>query len=198
MVAVLSCQMVLAADGATNDKAAVEAVISGLYAKKISSVEYPLGKQRMIQVCDYLRTVFEDSLLGKRTFGCVGPDRFPNIPNEELSLLDDGNVLPKASIAQTRMDGSEAVVKVKTPIGKGLTPTRIVYFMRKSDAGWRVFNVLSYDEWPLDTNREGGCKDPSGHYRFAQPPRSEADLEDLPPLCRKLESDNFKRNGWGK
>lgn len=193
---------VAAEDQTTQDKKAVETLVHGLFSKKVRDFEIP-GKKNAKNVCEYLASIYESTLIAKENSFCVtagaAAPRFPNMDSQDLSDLNEINTLPKHRITESGVKGAAAVVKViLPPVDGGAVSGRVVYFFKKTNDRWRISNILAYSEWPLDTNREGGCKDLSGYYHFALPPRSEADFEDLPPACRKLELDDRRRNGWGR
>lgn len=177
------------------DKKEVEALVRTLYSKRIREVESPRGQGEFRKSCEYLRSVFEAALLKGDSLACDGPTRFPTVDPYEISDFDDANKLPASRIVGSSVNDGVAVVKVQAPIIKNRTPGRVVYYLKKTDGRWKVANLLTYDQWPLDTTQEGGCRYVSGHYSFALPPKTEADLEDLPPLCKALELDNMRRSG---
>lgn len=190
-----------AVDQPAKDKRDVEALISDMFAKKIRDFESPTRKNAA-RNCEYLTSIFDLSLIIKGPAFCEvngnAPIRFPNLSTQDFADFNDSNSVPKSRIIESNVKGSTAVVKVQAPIGDDMTPTRIVYFLKKANDHWRIYNILAYEQWPLDTNREGGCKDVSGYYHFALPPQSEADLEDLPQACRLLELNTIRPHAPGK
>lgn len=199
---------------AVNDRLTAEAVIKGLYARKISDLEYPMGKAATSKTCTYIKSIFDSSLFAPdpTNLKCGHFERFPNIDDESLSLMDEAKLLPKTQIVESRIKGSEAVIKVKTPIlddsirWKSWHPqTRVVYFMRKTDSGWKIFNMLSYENrWPLDMKSvEGpevrGCQGVDSRYSFLVYPRGPEDLEDLPKPCQTYEiKERNRTKEWDK
>jgi hypothetical protein len=192
---------VVAQDQATQNKKDVEMLIRDMFAKKIRDFEFPT-KKNAARNCEYLTSIFDAALIAKGPVLCQvngnAPTRFPNLSSQDLSDLDEADVLPKSRIVESVVKDTVAIVKVQAPLGKDLTPTRVVYFLRKIDGRWRIHNMLAYEHWPIDTNREGGCKDVSGYYHFALPPQSDADLEDLPPACKSLESSEIRHRPLSK
>jgi hypothetical protein len=195
----LMARSVAAEDQAAHDKIEVEAIIQSIYAKKIGELEYPSGKDAtpFRKRCHFLQSIFEAPLLRNDRRGCnvgfAGYFRFPSLSDQDMSDLDDANTLPKSRIIESSVKNANAIVKVQAPIGEGLTSGRIIYFLRRTDS-WHIRNILAYERWPLDANREGGCKDASGYYHFVAPPQSETDLADLPPACKSLELSKIRPN----
>lgn len=182
---------VVANDQMERDKRNVEALVRDIYAKKARDFEFPTKKNAATN-CEYLASIFDASMISRGEIFCevVGGSsraRFPSLSDTDLSDLNESNVIPKFRIVESGVKGEAAVVKVQAPIAKDLQATRIVYFLKKSEDRWRISNILAFSEWPLDTRREGGCKDASGYYHYVLPPRSVFDLEDLPRACQELE-----------
>jgi hypothetical protein len=191
----------LAQNQVTQNKKDVEMLIRDMFTKRIRDFEFPTRKNAA-RNCEYLSSIFDASLIVRGPVLCQingnATTRFPNLSSQDLSDLDEAGALPKSRIVESIVRDTEAVVKVQTPLGLDLTPSRVVYFLRNIDGRWRIHNMLAYQHWPIDTNREGDCKDVSGYYRFALPPRSDADLEDLPPACKALESSEIRQRSRGK
>lgn len=196
-----SAAITIAANDQTAGKREVEAIVRAFYSKTIRQLEHPRGREALRKSCDYLQSVFEEIMLKNDKFGCDakggGYFRFPGASSEEISEFGNDGILPGFRIIESSARGQTAIVKVQAPIIEGRVPSRVVYYFRKTDGRWKVSNLLTYDQWPLDTNQEGGCRYVSGYYGFALPPKTEADLEDLPPLCKALELDNMRSSGSG-
>lgn len=193
-----------AADVVKVQEKEVKALVRDLYSKRLSELEAWKGRKASKKACEYLKSIFDPQLIKNEALGCdvAGSRyfRFPTIESEDMGYLADENRLPRARIVSVAVNGVNAVVKVIAPIDKDiLSQGRVVYFFKKTEQGWRISNMLAYQQYPLDLSGEfKDCGHQSGNYRFALPPTTAADFEDLPPACRDLELAARHRNGWGK
>ena len=185
------------------DRAKVEALIHNMLSKKVRELELPEQKNAM-KNCEYLHIIFESHLISKDATYCniTGnvPVRFPNIYDEDLSDLARSGTVPRSRILTISVRGEKAVVKVQTPIAEDLTPARMVYFLRKSEGQWRIYNILAYFQWPLNLSGEfRNCRGLIGPtYEFAREPQGPDEIEDLPTPCQANALNYYTRNGWPK
>lgn len=194
---------VSAEDQVARNKSAAEALIRDMFSRKIRELERVLSRDVLpfAKRCEYVQGTFESRIIEENGGRChplwLTNFRFPSLSSEDLMYLDEAKQLPKYRIVNSRVTETTAVVTVQTPILEHRIPGRVVYYLRKTNERWKISNMLAYEHWPIDTNQEGGCRYVSGYYQFALPPKTEADLEDLPPLCKALELDNMRRSGSG-
>ncbi len=203
-----------AADADSTDASEISALIKRLYSTPINDVE---GKQQFggkydpNRGCEILKSFFVDRLIVRErpTSNCdttgnyAGPFRFPSLDGENMSDLEEDHRLPRYKLISVSAKDDHAVAKIIIPEGPGEFDNwrvgRVIYFLVRTPQGWRITNMLTYNEWPLNLKGEySDCREPSIHYSFALPPKSPDDFEDLPPACREMELDDRRRNGWGR
>ncbi len=214
LVASLFCSIAGYAGNTTDDakRSEIVAFIRKLYSTPINDIE---GKQHFgggynpDRGCEILKSFFVDRLIVRErpTSNCdttgsyAGPFRYPSIDGYEIGLMEEKKTLPRYRLDSILIFGSKAVAKINVPSGKDERwgVGRTVYFLTETQQGWRIANLLTYNEWPLNLKGEySDCRESSIHYSFALPPKSPEDFEDLPPACREMELDDRRRNGWGR
>lgn len=102
------------------------------------------------------------------------PFRYPSIDGYEIGLMEEEKRLPRYRVESTSASGSNAVIKINIPPEKDERwgVGRSVYFLTKTPQGWRIANMLTYNEWPLNLKGEySDCRESSIHYSFALPPQ---------------------------
>lgn len=213
-IAFLFCAAIGRAENVTEDRdsADVMTFMKRLYSTPINDIEGGKrfnGKFDPNRGCEILRSFFIPRLISRESSssGCdlsgdsVWFFRFPSIDSYEIGFMEEKNRLPNYRVESIHFSRAGAVAKVTIPaessgrwvVGKS------VYFLIKTSQGWRISNILAYNEWPLNLKGEySDCRESSIHYGFALPPKSPEDFEDLPPACREMELDDRRRNGWGR
>lgn len=186
----------------------IEQFVKALYSYPISKFEFPKqvnGSSDFDKSCELLRS-FLDVKLTERSEGrscrlatrslVESYFRYPSAEQDDMGDINKVKKPFKYKIETIKADSNNGVAKVFIPQNDWGVDSRIVYFLSKTDRGWRIVNLLAYRVWPLDLKGErSDCRDQSRHYYFAQPPASEAYLEDLPRPCRTLEIDEWRRIG---
>lgn len=186
---------------AAADKKEVESLMRGIFARTIDNLESPTAKNGEA-VCAFYKSVFDPTLIALQGRFCgLKPPLEPRYLalQDRLNDLDDGRV-PKFRLAGSSVSGNRAVVKVNAPTDKDLPNGRVVYFLKKTDQGWRITNMLAYKQWPVEFQTEGDtCATmPGSGFSFALPPTGPEMFEDLPAKCRRSYIDTYSRIGWGK
>ncbi|NMG00905.1 hypothetical protein GPA27_26360 [Aromatoleum toluolicum] len=141
------------------------------------------GKFDPTRHCDFLRTFFEESAISKRnnrsgTTECDADYRYPNLDAENLSSATRYISIPKPKINTPEVNGSWAKVSVLTE-GEEISLGRSLYFMRKTEVGWRITNVMIHTKWPDVDDGTHNC-----YYSFARKPSAEESKE-IPLHCRR-------------
>lgn len=140
------------------------------------------GKFQPNRQCDLFREFFEERMIVKKDngVGCeLGRDlmgflRFPTASSEDLSSTRRGE-LPKEKIDTPVVIGESAKVSVVIDVvGEG----RSLYFLRRTDRGWRISNAMIHEKWPDLDDKVNNC-----YYRFALSP-SEEERKEILPHCR--------------
>lgn len=127
--------------------------------------------------CKLLKTMFIEAMLPvKSSKKECDPmfSRFPNLGAEDLSpaTRDSLAFTEKFSIGSPIVQGIRAKVAVFT---KG---ARSLYFLTKTDQGWRVSNEMIHWKWPDLDDGTHNC-----YYRFVLPPSPE-EKKEIFPHCR--------------
>ena len=141
------------------------------------------GKFDPTRHCDFLRNFFEEGAISKRnnrsgTTECDADYRYPNLDAENLSSATRYISIPKPIINNPEVIGSWAKVSVLTE-GEEISLGRSLYFMRKTEVGWRITNVMVHTKWPDVDDGTHNC-----YYSFARKPSAEESKE-IPPHCRR-------------
>lgn len=204
----LAQAVALGADAKSPETKELEQFVMALYSYPISQFESPVkanGFDDAAKGCEMLGNFLDPKLIGKpdgrfcrlATRSLV--EKFFRYPSAEQDDTGDIHKVKKPfkfKIESIKANGNNGVVKVFVPQNDWGADSRIVYFLSKTEKGWRIANFLAYREWPLDLKGErADCRDQSSHYYFAQPPASEALLDDLPAPCRTKEIEEWRRVG---
>ena len=131
------------------------------------------GKDNPQKQCVLLREFFSANVLtpeDSRWHGCdiVGNVfiRYPGLASEDFDIYGGPGAIKKPKLSVPLVDGDKASVSAVSEFGK------TVYFLKRTDKGWRVENALYYDRVPTVVN---AC-----HGQFAKEPTSDQ-LKSLPP-----------------
>lgn len=147
--------------------------------------KYPPNKQAKyhpIEQCKLLKTMFVDAMLPvtpPKNDCYFPPDtthyRFPNVSDEDMSpaTRETSAFTEKFTIAPPAVQGDHAKVAVFTKKARSL------YFLTKTDKGWRVSNAMIHWVWPDLDDGMHNC-----YYKFVLPPSPEEKKEIL-PYCRR-------------
>jgi hypothetical protein len=166
MVAVLYTLVssVLFAAPLTEDQKDVTSFISKIYSLSAESFEYAEfnGKYLPAKRCELYRQFFTSNLIRKKTdsIGCeTNYVRYPSLGSEDLAGPYALTPLPKPKISVPIINGDkaqvEAIVKRSKFVNVG---SRSVYFLTKTQVGWRIENALTYAEWPANPDPNADCK----------------------------------------
>lgn len=156
MIAVLCIfiSSVLLAAPLTEDQRKVNDLITKLYS--YSGEEFEVGrfdgKFIPTKLCDFYAKFFAPKLITKPTNypGCeVQLNRYPSLGSEDLMGPYALSPLPKPQITIPIVNGDkaqiEAIVKRSKFVNVG---SRSVYFLTKTQDGWRIEDFLAYPKWP--------------------------------------------------
>jgi hypothetical protein len=133
--------------------------------------------------CALLREFFDESVIQKRTIrpGLVGCDvinlRYPNLAPEDAPSDIRFIRIPPPKIKTPIINGNRAKISVYTE-GDRISLGLSLYFLTKSDNGWKISNVMIVRRFPEPTDERPECD-----YDFAKKPSAE-ELKEVPAGCR--------------
>lgn len=148
------------------------------------------GKYQSPKQCALLSEFFDNSIIQKRTIrsglmGCDAPNRYPFLGAEDISSITRVDDIPAPYIKPPVVSGNRARVEV-FPAGniKISNPPnfdlgRNLYFVTKTDNGWRITNVMIHTKWPDLDDGMHHC-----YFSFAKPPNDE-EAKEIPKHCRR-------------
>lgn len=148
------------------------------------------GRYHPQKQCELLNSFFEDALVQKRIIrpglnGCEAPDRYPFLSDENRSSVTRYEDIPAPYIKPPVVSRDAARVEV-FPAGnrKISNPPnfdlgRSLYFLTKTDSGWRITNVMIHTKWPDLDDGTHNC-----YFSFAKPPNAE-EAREIPKHCRR-------------
>ncbi|NMG74731.1 hypothetical protein [Aromatoleum diolicum] len=191
----------------TSDQLEVKYFIEKMYSYDPGSVEHgnfdsklqPLmlnrvspggGKYNPVKQCQLLREFFEEGLIVKRQIakektecspGDVGYVLYPTLDDDNQSISTRYITIPRPEIDTPRVLGGKASVAVFTGKSKGLDypRARSLFFLTKSDQGWRISNFMLHRKWPDLDDRTNNC-----YFVFAREPSADEEKE-IPHHCRR-------------
>ena len=167
MIAVLYMLVssVLFAAPLTLDQKEVTDLIVRLYSHTGNEFEGGVinGKFSREKVCDLYKNFMIEAVLIKKSGygGCEGRPslRYPSLGIEDIAGPYALNPLPMPKITLPVINGDkaqiEAIVKRSKFVDVG---SRSVYFLTKTQDGWRIENALTYAEWPANPDPNADCK----------------------------------------
>lgn len=114
------------------------------------------GKDNPQKQCVLLREFFSPNIFtpeDSRWHGCdiVGMSflRYPGLGSEDFDIYGSAGAIKKPNLGTPRTEGGKANISVTSEFGK------VLFFLTKTDKGWRIENAL-YDEWP--PIEDGKCR----------------------------------------
>lgn len=146
------------------------------------------GKYQPPKKCALLGEFFDSSIIEKKEIrsglvGCEAPNRYPYLA-EYISSAIRYEDIPAPYIKPPVVSGNRAKVEVFPAGNKTISnpPSfqlgRNLYFLTKTENGWRVTNVMTHTVWPDLDDGTHHC-----YFSFAKPPNEEEKRE-IPKHCR--------------
>jgi|JI6StandDraft_1071083.scaffolds.fasta_scaffold08182_1 hypothetical protein len=141
------------------------------------------GKFDSNKHCDLLESFYESSLIKKRVirpgvFQCDADYLYPNLDDENRSSATRYIEIPAPKIGIPVVKGNSAKVSVLTE-GEEISPGRSLFFLTKTESGWRVSNVMTQSKLPKPTDERDEC-----YYSFAKKP-SQEEFKEVAAPCRQ-------------
>jgi len=147
------------------------------------------GKYDPAKKCLLLSSFFDDSIVQKKNIrsdlvGCTAPNRYPYLGSEDLSPSTRVEDIPAPYIKTPVVSGNLAKVEVFPAGNKKISNPpnfdlgRNLYFLTKTENGWRISNVMIHTKWPDLDDGMHYC-----FFSFAKPPNEEEKRE-IPKHCR--------------
>lgn len=138
--------------------------------------------------CVLLREFFEESLIVKRPvhtsiIACDAWYIYLNLDDENRSSVTRYIDIPAPKIGLPVVKGNSAKVSVLTE-GEEISPGRSLFFLTKTDNGWRVSNVMTQSRLPKPTDERDEC-----YYSFAKKPSPEEFKEVAAPCRQSLPAE---------
>lgn len=138
--------------------------------------------------CALLREFFDESIIEKRTIRpgliqCDADYRYPNLYDEDASPATRSIDIPAPKIESLIVNANSAKVSVLTE-GEGISRGRSLFFLTKTDNGWRVSNVMTQSRLPKPTDERDEC-----YYSFAKKPSIEEFKEVAAPCRQSLPAE---------
>lgn len=155
------------------------------------------GKYSPTKKCELLREFFEESLIIKRQVarektecapGQTGPNgsvstspfvRYPTLDSENHSPETRYIDIPEPKVDVPVLNGNQAKVAVFTGNGKEFPIGRSLYFLTKTENGWRISNFMLHWKWPDVDDGVNNC-----YFAFAREPSAE-EAKEIPHHCRR-------------
>lgn len=120
------------------------------------------GKFIPTKLCSFYSNFFISRLIKKpkNYAGCeVELNRYPSLGTEDLTGPYALTPLPKPQISVPIINGDKAQIEVIVKRSKFVNVgSRSVYFLTKTQVGWRIENALTYAEWPANPDPNADCK----------------------------------------
>ena len=146
------------------------------------------GKYQPPKQCALLGEFFDSSLIKKREIrpglaGCDAPNRYPYLA-EYISSAIRYEDIPAPYIKPPVVSGNRAKVEVFPAGNKTISnpPSfdlgRNLYFLTKTENGWRVTNVMIHTKWPDLDDGTHNC-----YFSLARPANDE-ERKEFPKHCR--------------
>ena len=115
---------------------------------------------------------------------CLLPSRYPYLGAEDISSVTRVEDIPAPYVATPVVSGNRAKVEV-FPAGNNKISNppsfdlgRNLYFLNKSENGWRVTNVMIHTKWPDLDDGTHNC-----YFSLAKPANDE-EKKEFPKHCR--------------
>lgn len=147
------------------------------------------GKYQPPKQCALLSDYFESTIIEKKEIrtglvGCEAPNRYPYLGAEDMSSATRYQDIPAPYIKPPVVSGNRAKVEVFPAGNKKISNPpnfdlgRNLYFLTKTENGWRVSNVMIHTKWPDLDDGTHHC-----YFSFAKPPNEE-EKKEIPKHCR--------------
>lgn len=147
------------------------------------------GKYDPAKKCLLLSEFFDNSIIEKKIIrpglmACEGPRIYPFLHDIDLSSSSRSDDIPAPYIKPPVVFGSRVNVEVFPAGNKKISNPpnfdlgRNLYFLTKSENGWRITNVMIHAKWPDLDDGTHHC-----YFSFAKPPNEEEKRE-IPKHCR--------------
>jgi hypothetical protein len=139
--------------------------------------------------CLFLSSFFVDEAFQKKKGkserdDCDAPDRYPFLSDDNRSSVTRFEDIPAPYIKPPVVSGNRAKVEVFPAGNKKISNPpnfdlgRNLYFLTKTDNGWRVSNVLIHTKWPDLDDGTHHC-----YFSFSKAPNDE-EKKEIPKHCR--------------
>lgn len=139
--------------------------------------------------CALLNEFFDPALVSKQDIrkglmGCEAPDRYPFLSDDNRSSVTRYEDIPAPYIKSITVSKDRAKVEVFPAGNKTISnPPRFdlgrnLYFLTKTENGWRVTNVMIHTKWPDLDDGTHNC-----YFSLAKPANDEEKRE-FPKHCR--------------
>lgn len=141
------------------EQKAVKQLMVKMYSYSINNFEFAefSGKYDFARQCKLQSQFFDASLLVSKDKKqpCKSRGRY-SVGSSEL-LKDMQDTLLPTKIGIPVVEGNTAAIEVITDLRSMPQPEdvgRIVFFLNKTDVGWRIVNNLAFENWPIT---DGKC-----------------------------------------
>jgi len=148
------------------------------------------GKYQPQKKCELHNEFFNPLVVRKREIkpgllGCDAPSRYPYLGAEDMPSDIRVDAIPSPYIKPPVVSGNRAKVEVFPAGNKKISNPpnfdlgRNLYFLTKSENGWRVTNVMIHTKWPDLDDGTHHC-----YFSFAKVPNEE-EAKEIPKHCRR-------------
>lgn len=168
----------------------------GEFSKKDGSpflrnrVPNKVGKYQPQKKCELLNEFFDLPVVRKRDIKpglveCTAPNRYPYLGAEDMPSDIRVDDIPFPYIRPPVVSGNRAKVEVFPAGNKTISnpPSfdlgRNLYFLTKSENGWRIINVMIHTKWPDLDDGTHHC-----YFSFAKAPNDD-EAKEIPKHCRR-------------
>ena len=174
------------ANQSLSEQAETKRFIQAMYTHDPAKFEHGnfKGKYSPQEHCKLLREYFNDNMI-KKTLTPTGETcdieylRYPTLSSEDVSIATRIYPIPKPSISPPAINNNKATISVITG-GRGthFEKGRSLFFLTKTENGWRISNTMIHFKWPDLDDGANNC-----HYKFARRPTAEEKGE-IPSHCK--------------
>ena len=152
-------------------------------------VQNNASKYQPPRQCALLNEFFDPALVSKRDIRpglveCTAPDRYPFLSDDNRSSVTRYEDIPAPYIKPPVVSGNHAKIEVFPAGNKKISnpPSfdlgRNLYFLTKTENGWRVTNVMIHTKWPDLDDGTHNC-----YFSLAKPANDE-EKKEFPKHCR--------------
>lgn len=139
--------------------------------------------------CSFLRQYFDEGVFQKRaekheSHDCLLPSLYPYLGAEDISSVTRVEDIPSPYIKSVVVSGNRAKVEVFPAGNKKISKPpnfdlgRNLYFLTKTENGWRITNVMIHTKWPDLDDGTHNC-----YFSLAKPANDE-EKKEFPKHCR--------------